>query len=338
MTASTSKTPVIDLVMTTYNRAELLPQAIESLLKQSLEDFHLIIVDDGSMDETQSVLKNYSKQDKRITTIQQSNSGLAAARNRGVKQARGEYLCFMDDDDISHPQRLEKQLAYLRQQPHIDACICNMALFHQEGKIKKEVKTHSSTRHNSNMMDVPCPWLVLNATTMMTRRSFQNMKGYRPFFHCAEDYDLSLRFQEQFNAGVVSETLYYRRNADGKETITNKNFINIMEEHLIAHISAWHRRSERKDPLDENKSSQEILALVSDMPASARAHLIVYIKRCIYNIRRYSPEEWTRQNIDAIRGLVDEIQLDSDGRKNSRILIMKLWLKYMAFHIKRKTI
>ena len=100
--------PLLSIVMATYNRANVVGRAIDSILNQTYKNFELIIVDDGSTDRTYEVLKKYAAKDKRIVLLKQNNLGLAAARNAGVGKVQGKFIAFMDDDDVSVSNRLEK--------------------------------------------------------------------------------------------------------------------------------------------------------------------------------------------------------------------------------------
>lgn len=112
--------PKISVVMSTYNRADLLPQAVDSVLGQTMGDFEFIIINDGSKDNTHEILKELAIKDKRIKVLEnEGNKGLIYSLNRGLEAARGKYIARMDDDDISLPARFEKQVAYMEQNPDI---------------------------------------------------------------------------------------------------------------------------------------------------------------------------------------------------------------------------
>ena len=99
------------IIIPTYNRADFLPKAIESVLAQTYTNWELIVVDDGSTDNTREVISKYS--DERITYIYQENSERSAARNNGIEHAKGEYVCFLDSDNYMLPNRLEKIAKYI---------------------------------------------------------------------------------------------------------------------------------------------------------------------------------------------------------------------------------
>ena len=114
---------MISVVLPSYNRAHILPRAIESILGQTYKDIELIIVDDGSSDNTAEVVGRFS--DSRIVYVRQENAGACAARNNGIAHARGDYIAFQDSDDIWHQDKLEKQLAAL-QNTGADVVFCRM--------------------------------------------------------------------------------------------------------------------------------------------------------------------------------------------------------------------
>lgn len=112
-------TPLVSVILPTYNRAYLLPRAIQSVLDQQYENLELIIVDDGSTDETAAVV--VSNADPRIRYVRfEQNRGIGAARHKGVRSARGELIAFIDSDDIWLPGKLERQMHLFETYPHLD--------------------------------------------------------------------------------------------------------------------------------------------------------------------------------------------------------------------------
>ena len=108
-------TPTVSIIIPTYNRVGYLSQAVDSVLAQTLVDWELIVVDDGSTDETSCYLESLA--DPRIVALGQMNQGESAARNAGIAHARGRYIAFLDDDDLFAPQKLELQAAFLCDHP-----------------------------------------------------------------------------------------------------------------------------------------------------------------------------------------------------------------------------
>src|SRR5208337_4579078 len=114
----------VSVVIPTYNRGELLIETIESILAQTAKPGEVIVVDDGSTDDTQERLARYAD---RVRYVRQPNQGVAAARNHGVREARGKWIAFIDSDDVWHPRKLECQLRVLADHP--DLGILGTALF-----------------------------------------------------------------------------------------------------------------------------------------------------------------------------------------------------------------
>jgi len=114
--------PFVTVLMSAYNAERYLGEAIESILKQTFQDFEFIVIDDGSTDGTAAILADYQRRDKRIQIYRQENQGLAAALNTGLDLAQGKYIARMDADDISLPQRLAKQVAFMETHPEVGVC------------------------------------------------------------------------------------------------------------------------------------------------------------------------------------------------------------------------
>ena len=107
------RNPIVSVIIPTYNRAHLIDKAIKSVLNQTYQDFEIIVVDDGSTDNTNEVLKNFT--DSRIHYIfHTSNLGVSAARNTGIKTSQGEYIALLDSDDDWLPEKLDKQVDVLQ--------------------------------------------------------------------------------------------------------------------------------------------------------------------------------------------------------------------------------
>jgi glycosyltransferase involved in cell wall biosynthesis len=116
--------PKVSVVMLTYKRGDIVSKAIESVLAQTYKDFEFIIINDGSLDNTDEVVKKYKKNDKRIRYYKNpKNMGIAFSRNRAFGLARAPYIMIMDDDDFSLNERMEKQVKFLDKNPQIDVVV-----------------------------------------------------------------------------------------------------------------------------------------------------------------------------------------------------------------------
>ncbi len=109
------KDPIVSVIMPVYNCQDYLRQCLDSVTAQTLKDIEIICVDDGSEDQSLQILKEYAAGDDRSKVISQQNGGAGAARNNGLRNAKGKYLSFLDSDDFFEPDMLEKALAKLRE-------------------------------------------------------------------------------------------------------------------------------------------------------------------------------------------------------------------------------
>lgn len=111
--------PLVSIIIPVYNRSDLLPRAIDSILNQTYSNWELLVIDDGSTDNTVDIIRQYAAQDKRIRLLMQSHQGASCARNLGLENAQGKYIAYLDSDDASSPDRLAVQVAYLESHPDI---------------------------------------------------------------------------------------------------------------------------------------------------------------------------------------------------------------------------
>ena len=144
-----SSMPLVSVIVPTYNRADFLCQAIESVLAQTHTNIELHVVDDGSTDESGKILKSYST-DKRIHTYFQENSGQAVARNLGVQHAKGEYICFLDSDNVWLPDKIERQLEIFERNPSVDVVYGDLITIDEAGE---EISRENMRRYSGNITD-----------------------------------------------------------------------------------------------------------------------------------------------------------------------------------------
>ena len=180
----------VSVIVPTYNRADLIPYAINSVLGQTMSDWELIVVDDGSTDDTAVVVKRY--RDDRVRYIRQENAGVSAARNRGVANARGEYLCFLDSDDELLPQKLAQQASYLDAHPSIGLVASGHLVIDRQGQPLAQVAPwRSYPRLDLATLALTCP-MVLHAA-LLRRSWLARVGGFSVPLSGAADHDLWLR-------------------------------------------------------------------------------------------------------------------------------------------------
>lgn len=198
--------PKISVIVPTFNRAPLLAECLDSILAQTVQDFEIVAVDDGSRDETQSVLARYSP---RVKAIFQENRGVSAARNAGIKEAGGDCLAFCDSDDLWLPEKLEVQLALFESDPGVAVC------YTDEIWVRRGCRVNPKNRHCklSGWIFEKCLELcIVSPSSVMMRRDFFDRVGsFDESFPACEDYDLWLRASLVYPFHFIARPLIIKR-------------------------------------------------------------------------------------------------------------------------------
>jgi glycosyltransferase involved in cell wall biosynthesis len=198
MDAASADRPLVSVVIPTYNCANFIVDAIDSVLAQNYAALEIIVVDDGSTDDTESVLEKYAD---KIVFIRQPNAGSAVARNQGMRRASGEYIAFLDADDIWLPGKLTIQVDYLQKHADVDMCCAKWILLNAEPDGRFRPKT-------TPIVEAPVPdpqisgWIyhkllldceVWTGTVVMRRDLAKRVGDFLPELRRGQDYDYWLR-------------------------------------------------------------------------------------------------------------------------------------------------
>lgn len=201
--------PTLSVVVPVHNGARWLGETLWSILSQSFRDFELILVDDASTDDLRGVLREF--QDSRLHVVHlEKNVGVAGARNQGIAQARGHYIAFCDADDICQPDRFEKQLAYLQQNPQVGVCGTAFTCFDTQDR---ETVRHpgADAEIKSTLMKGNC----FGMSTMMGRAELFHRHAFDQAMSPTEDYDMWTRLASEGvrMANLPDSLLRYRVHA-----------------------------------------------------------------------------------------------------------------------------
>lgn len=193
---------LIDVIIPTYNRAHLLERAILSVLNQTYKNFVLHIVDDGSTDETNTVLKKYKDQ---ITLHTQKNKGVSAARNLAAFKSTGDWIAFLDSDDEWTPRKLEIQIQALKDSP-------TLRFFHSEEIwMRNNVRVNPKVKHQKSgpdLLERSLEFCLISPSTSLIRRDlFLEQNGFDESFIVCEDYDLWLKILAREDIGFIPDAL-----------------------------------------------------------------------------------------------------------------------------------
>ncbi len=194
------------IIIPTYNRLSFLKEAVESVLNQTYQDFELILVDDGSTDGTKEFAAGLSN---RLKYVYQKNSGPSAARNRGISASRGEYITFLDSDDLWLETKLQVELDFLK--ANREAIVC----YTDEIWIRKGVRVNPKNKHRkySGWIFEQClPLCIVSPSSVLMRREFFESVGYfDEKLPACEDYDLWLRASLKMPFHFIPRKLIMKR-------------------------------------------------------------------------------------------------------------------------------
>lgn len=244
---------LVSILMPVYNGADYLRPAVDSLLSQTFSDFELIIVNDGSTDNTQEVIDSYD--DARIVCLQQENQGVARSLNNGLKVARGKYVRRHDADDVSLSDSLEKQVNFLEAHPEYVMVSNQQAFMTYNGKIARKFRMpHNRYFEGKQWKDLTFDDFdpaqatpVVHGTACYRRKEVLDVGAYRPEFIVGEDNDLWIRLLERNKIAVLNVCNYYVRIHPGSATQRHaakiKHFRNLIVEY------SRERRQTGTDPI-----------------------------------------------------------------------------------------
>ena len=223
-----SHTPTVSVLLPIHNAAETLDQAIRSVLRQTFGDFEVIAVDDGSEDESPEILRRWTERDRRIVPVFHERVGLIGALNAGLERAGGELVARMDADDVSHPRRLEQQVALMRAHTEVSVAGCLVRSFPKrcvrEGFRIYEAWLNSLIAHEDIVREIFIESPLAHPSVLMRRTELLSLGGYEDR-GWPEDYDLWLRY---YIAGKrfakVPEVLYFWRERENRLTRTDARY------------------------------------------------------------------------------------------------------------------
>jgi len=224
------QTPRISVVMSVYNGAKYLHYALHSIVNQTYKNFEFIIIDDGSTDETWNILNKCC--DDRLKLIRRNkNEGLVSGLNRGIEEARGEYIARMDADDIALPKRFETQVNFLDHNDKVVALGTRAIRINDKGRIINDIVSINDPKRVRLYLERGFNPMI-HSSIMMRKKIVRELGGYRDAFKHAEDYDLWLRMLGLGDiCNLRDRLMLYRSNISG---IRLNNIIDSCHSHAYA--------------------------------------------------------------------------------------------------------
>ncbi len=203
-----NNSPKVSIILPTYNRAHIIEKAIQSVLNQTYQDFEIIIIDDGSKDDTKKIIRGFQEKDNRIKYIRfEENKGAAAARNAGIKMSKGEYITFQDSDDEWVIDKLEKQMKVIETSSENIVVYCgfwridgdektyipDINISNREGNIHKELLKR-------NFIGTP--------SILLLKKNLEKIGMFDENLSRLQDWDLAIRLSKYYNFKLIDEPLY----------------------------------------------------------------------------------------------------------------------------------
>ncbi len=264
---------MVSIILPTYNRADILGLAIESIQKQTYPDFELLIIDDGSTDRTEEVVRSY--QDDRIRYHKLTeNGGQANARNYGIRQAQYDYIAFEDSDDRWRPKKLAVQMEAMRQAPPAVGFVYHKIRYDMGGGYEAilpseqiDINKKSGNIYAQMLYDnlVPCPSLLVKKECLIKAGGFDtDMKSL-------EDYDLALKLAKLYEACFVDEALLdasYSTNGVSGQAVN----------YLVA--SCYLIQKYKKDYLETDTLNHRIEIILRDAEAIGMQEQFIKLLEC----------------------------------------------------------
>ena len=208
--------PLVSVVIATYNRARLLPETVDSVLAQSFQDFELIVVDDGSTDDTRDALASYKD---RIQYIYQENRGPSAARNLGVRHSKAKWISFQDSDDLCLPQHLQTLYGYVQAHPDCGMVFANGDYLggpeHNRDAIIPRVKSRGLAEKGVRLHDLFNKSIVRLQAALISRRVYDEIGGHDESLRICMDLDLSFRLATHCTVAYIDESVFLYRKHEG---------------------------------------------------------------------------------------------------------------------------
>lgn len=192
---------MISVLLSVYNGDRWLKECIKSILNQSYKDFEFLIIDDGSTDKSLSIIKDFAKKDSRIIYFSHPNIGLTASLNKGLLEAKGEWIARIDSDDLACRERLEKQISYAKKNK-LALVGCQSYLINSEGKLEQFLLIPN--KHNELCSNLKKQKIMFKHSSVLFKKKLVlELGGYRECMRKSQDYDLWLRISEKGKIGCI---------------------------------------------------------------------------------------------------------------------------------------
>ncbi len=232
--ATRATKPALSVIMPAYNAGAYLRPAIESILNQTWTDFEFIIIDDGSTDGTREIIEDYAARDARIRSCpNERNMGVTRTLNRAISLVRADWIARMDADDLSLPHRFARQMAVVRENPHVGLVTCPFDIIDSRDQRRPGWRGICYQRETLPFFLLFYNRLNAHGQVLYSTKLVRELGGYREQYHLSEATELWLRMVRATRSAIVPEPLYLWR-ADNPNSVTKQNTFRYAEGSLRA--------------------------------------------------------------------------------------------------------
>jgi glycosyltransferase involved in cell wall biosynthesis len=242
MTATGSpENPFVSVVVPVYNGERYLSRTLDSIIAQTVSDWEIVAVNDGSTDDSQKILDEYAKKyPQKISIISVNNGGISRARNTGVSAARGTFIAFIDQDDLWKPEKLERQVRMFSENDNLGISFTNESIIDGNGALVHEKVFALNNKMKGDVFEQILFDNFIPISSVMLRRSlFREIGGFDPQYSLAEDYDFLLRVVQKVPVDYIDEPLLLYRVHSGSWTYKK---IDKITEEACSILDYWRTR------------------------------------------------------------------------------------------------
>lgn len=231
MNAAGSDSPRVSVLMAVRNEEAGVEASVCSILDQDFDDLEMIVINDGSTDRTSQILSRLASQDDRLSIVEQKNAGLTKSLNRALELARGEYIARQDGDDVSHPERLARQVDILDKRPDVVLVGSNSIDEEDNGRVSEWGWQDDEQLARTVFRNTPFP----HSSAMMRANIAKQLGGYDESYETSQDMEFWMRLAKKGQVSMVREPLITR--AVRKDAISQKRFLRQVKDAARARMS-----------------------------------------------------------------------------------------------------
>jgi glycosyltransferase involved in cell wall biosynthesis len=246
--------PLVSVVIPTYNYGKFIGEALKSVFEQTVQSFEIIVIDDGSTDDTKSIIESFGG---KVRYFFQSQQGPARARNKGIKESHGEYIAFLDADDLWLPTKLEKQIRLFQANPRLGMALTDNYLFDEAGIYRDYVNKKEYLITGDVVANIFINSGVVTPTVMVRREVFDRVGLFEENLHIAEDDNMWIRIAVEYEVDIVDESLAQIRDHRGRTMRVSDKLIESVEKNIELLTTKYGQKvASRIQPLAARKYNQ----------------------------------------------------------------------------------